>query len=535
MELGVRNLGVIQQASLALGTAMTAVTGETGAGKTMLVEAIQLLLGGRADPSRIRLGQDSAEVEGLFVDGDEEMVVRRVIRRDGPSRSYVNGRLTTATEVAELLGRHVEVHGQHSQQRLMSVGGQRSALDAFAGIDLAELHALEDERRDLVQQQTSLGGDERSRLREMDVLRFQIKEIEAAAIDDPLEDDRLEAEESTLGDALAHRKAGESAVGLLGDEGGAVDQLRAAWAAVADRVPFDSATARLRALTAELDDAVAELRGTTEAIEPDPERLAAIQNRRAELAALRRKYGDTLAHVGETYAELSDRLASLEGFEEKARLLGDRLDALDAALTAERQRIGSARRAAAPKLAELVTARFPDMAMASASLEIEVEEADPGDGVAFLLRANRGGPAVPVAKSASGGEISRVMLALRLVLSDGPPTLLFDEVDAGIGGGTGLQVGRALAAVARRHQVLVVTHLAQVAAFADVQLVVDKASEGDRTVTTVRPVIDEARTGELARMLSGMADSESGLAHAADVMARAGELRSGLEDDTSVT
>jgi DNA repair protein RecN (Recombination protein N) len=524
-ELRVQDLGVITELSLVLGPGMTALTGETGAGKTLLVEAIDLLVGGRADAALVRPGTREAVVEGRFdVDG-RELVLARVIPNDGRSRAYVDGRLATAAALAEEGVRLVDLHGQHAHQSLLGLAAQRGALDRYGGVDLSPLLEARRRGRELEAAIASLGGDVRARAREIDLLRFQVDDLARAAITGPDEDEQLQLEEAVLADAAAHRDAAARAVAAIGDDEGVLDSLRSAIAGLQARAPFAAHAARLQAVATDLDDVVAELRTAGEAIEEDPERLVAVGERRALLRELRRKYGDDLSDVLAFHVEAAERLTELEGYEGRA-----------AHLERERQRaateehdaaaaVGAARRRAAPKLAAAVATQLRQLAMPKARVEVEVGDVDPGEDVAFLLGANPGEPALPLAKVASGGELARAMLALRLVLTEAPDTLVFDEVDAGVGGEAALAVGRALGELGRRHQVLVVTHLPQVAAFADAQVAVSKRTAGGRTTAAAALVEGEARVRELSRMLSGMRESPSARHHAEELLAAAADQR----------
>src|SRR6266511_2527134 len=487
-ELHVADLGIVSDLTLVVGPGLTAITGETGTGKTLLVEALELLVGGRADTTLVRDGASEARVEGRFVDQDTstEIVLARVVPLDGRSRAYVDGRLAAVGELAEVGARLVDLHGQHAHQSLLAQAMQRGALDRFVGppaIDsLVEHRAGRAEIRHLDAELAALGGDDRSRARELDLLRFQIGEIEAAGLDDAGEDVALEAEEALLSDALAHREA--LAASYRAVEGPALDT-----------------------------------------VEDDPQRLEQLRARRQLLRELTRKYGETLADVRAYAAEARQRLAELESYETRAAELQDereaaRTRAADAAATLSRARL-----AGAGALAEAVTPHLQELAMPAAAFQVVVEPAEPSDDgadrVTFLLSANPGEPPRPLSKVASGGELSRAMLAARVVLSEAPPTLVFDEVDAGIGGEAGAAVGRLLADLADTHQVLVVTHLAQVAAFADAQVVVEKQEEAGRTVTIAQTVTGEDRVNELSRMLAGVGESEHARSHAAELLERA--------------
>jgi DNA repair protein RecN (Recombination protein N) len=523
VELVVKNLGVIADLRLLLGRGMTALTGETGAGKTMLVEALELLVGGKADAALVRPGTDEATIEGRFVIDDDELVLARIVPAVGRSRAYVNGRLAPASALAEWGTRLVDLHGQHEHQSLLSPSVQRAALDHFGAIDLT---GLTDARRELVRIEAllaELGGDERSRARELDLVRFQVSELDAAALSGPDEDAMLSAEEDELANAQAHQEAAAAAVDALAGDDGAIDALGAALTALTGRAPFSALEERLRNTAAELTDAASELRALGERIDDDPERLAAVGDRRHLLADLRRKYGETLAEVMTFADEVRQRLVELETHDVRAAELDRERTAAQAAIAVEAANVATARRAAAPRMAEEVQTHLVTLAMANASVGMTVGDVDPGDDVAFLLAANPGSPQLPLAKVASGGELARAMLALRLVLlgtrdDTGPPTLVFDEVDAGIGGQAATAVGRALSTLAVDRQVLVVTHLPQVAAFADTQIAVTKLDDGTTTTATAIVLQDDNRVIEISRMLSGSPDSDTAREHAAELL-----------------
>ena len=520
VELAVRDLGVIAELRLLLGPGMTAVTGETGAGKTMVVDAIELLVGGRSDPALVRTGADEAWVEGRFLDGDREVVVARAIPRNGRSRAYVDGRLATAQVMAELGVELVDLHGQHAHQSLLAQAAQRDALDTFAGVDLGPLTEARRKVASLVGELGRMGGDERERARELDLVRYQVSEIEAAGITGPDEDEELGTEEDLLADATAHREAAAMALEALSGEGAASDALGTAVSALSGRSPFAAHEERLRAVAAELTDAAAELRLAAEEVEEDPERLAVVRERRQLLHDLRRKYGDTLAEVVVEGERLSQRLAELEDHDRRAAELDGLLEAARAEEREAAAVVGKARREAASPLAERVREHLAELAMRNARVEVQVSDDDPGDDVEILLAANPGTPALPLAKVASGGELARIMLALRLVLTSAPPTLVFDEVDAGVGGQAAVAVGRALARLAGEHQVFVVTHLPQVAAYADAQVRVAKRSDEASTVSSATVLDDGERVIELSRMLSGQ-PSAAAREHAIEMLTTA--------------
>lgn len=517
-ELRIENLGVIENLEIVFTNGLTALTGETGAGKTMLVEAISLLVGGRADASIVRPGAQEARVEGRFVDSDGEVVLARVIPLDGRSRAYVNGRLATVGNLAEHGSSLVDLHGQHAHQSLLSGSAQRAALDVYADVDLTELRGARAKLTEIDANLAAIGGDERARAREIDLLSFQVEEISGANLSDANEDEFLEREEDLLADAVAHREALWQSVALITDEGGSGDGLAQAISALGHRDALSELATRLRALAQELNDVASDLRSKAESTEEDPERLEQLRKRRQLLVDLRRKYGETLADVISYGHEVAARLADLQGFEQRASELDAERQAALVELAKVEKAVGTKRRAAAPKLASAVETHLKTLAMNNASLAITVGQ-DPGDEVVVLLSANPGSPMLPLTKVASGGELARTMLALRLVLTQAPGTLVFDEVDAGIGGTAAVAVANALADLGQRHQVLVVTHLAQVAAAAQTQVNVTKTVRAKQTFATASALDGENRVEEIARMLSGGVAQESASEHARDLLA----------------
>ncbi|MGM0818817.1 MAG: DNA repair protein RecN [Actinomycetota bacterium] len=543
-ELHIRDVGVIADVTVELDDGLNVLTGETGAGKTMVVAALELLLGARADTDQVRAGAERALVEGRlsppppaaegWVDPDEtELVVSREVG-GARSRARLGGRLAPASALAEVLGEVVEVHGQSDAQRLSAPGVQRELLDRSGGAPLAEAkaaygeayhrwRAADAELRELVE-------GERDRAREIDRLRFELDEIDAVA-PEAGEEEALDAELARLEHAETLSEAARGAAAALTDDGGARDALGAAVATLRGRAgidgELDALAERLDGLAAEVQDAGFELASYAEAVELDPARLEALRERRAALAGLCRKYGPDAEGVAAYAEEARARLAALEGGDARSAALAEEVDVLLGARDEAAERLRAARIEAGGRLAEAVGGHLADLAMADATMSVEVAATEPAvhgaDRVTFLLAANAGSPPLPLAKAASGGERSRVALAVRLALADADatPVLVFDEVDAGVGGATALAVGEKLARLARGRQVLCVTHLAQLAAHADCHLVVDKRAEGERTEATVRRVGERERVTELSRMLSGDPDSAAAGTHAAELLASA--------------
>lgn len=530
LELAATNLGVIERLSLVFGSGMTAITGETGAGKTLVLNALELLMGGRADATRVGPHGDEAVVEGRFLHHGDELVLQRVVPREGRSRAYVNGRLATAATLAEHGSQMVELHGQNGHTVLTTVKAQRSALDLYGGVDLAPLVEARLAERSLIERRNDLGGDQRERFRELELARFQVEDIDHVAIASPAEDDELRAEEVLLAGATTHRESVEKAVGLLGADGPADAAVAEALVALEGAEPLEALADRVRGLAVELNDVATDARAAAETMESDPQRLEQVQDRRRRLTELRRKYGETLAEVSAYRERTADRLVELEDHD---RLAGEIetlvAEARECTKTVELA-VGNARRSAAPGLANELTGRVRELALPNALVECAVggDPEGPGDEVDFRVSMNPGTAPESLARIASGGELARTMLALRLVLSAEPATMVFDEVDAGIGGEAAQVVGEALARLGEKRQVVVVTHLAQVAAFADHQVTVIKQDDGEMVSVDASSLDEAARVVELSRMLSGSPDSDVAREHAAELLAAANAAKAVL-------
>ncbi len=536
LELRVRNLGVIDDVTVSFRGGTTALTGETGAGKTLLVEAIGLLLGGRADPAVVRAGAEEAIVEGRFagppgtgdigegIGGDgtdgEEILLARSVVRGGRSKAWIDGRMASIGALSEAASGLIELHGQHQHRSLVHTDAQRAALDAFGDIDLSTLESARLQVRRLGDESADLGGDARQRAREADLLRYQLDEIDAAAIEDEGEDGRLEVEEDRLAAASSYRNAAAEALASLSgmEDASALDRLAEATRVLAGRAPLAAFESRLRSAMADVSDLSTDLRSVVETWEDDPERLEEVRSRRQLLHELERKYGADLGEVLAFAAGARRRLAGIELQERRAVVLDAEMADARAVLAAAEVEVASARRGAAPRMAGQIQAALRELAMPSARFSITVDGDGPADRVSFLLGANAGEPLQPLAKAASGGELARTMLAIRLAITDSQGVMVFDEVDAGVGGAAATAVGSALADLGRHAQVLVVTHLAQVAAQADQQVEVRKSEHSGRTRTEVEVLDTDGRVVELSRMLSGSPDSASARRHARELL-----------------
>ncbi|MBB2922191.1 DNA repair protein RecN [Cellulomonas cellasea] len=572
-EIRIENLGVIGRAHVTLGRGLTVLTGETGAGKTMVLTGLSLLLGGKADPAVVRTGQRGASVEGRIVEPEGSVVLRRaedagaeadddgtlVVLRTvgaatpespGRSRAFLGGRSVPQGVLADLADALVTVHGQADQARLRSPSRQRAALDAFAGPEhaatLERYREAWNARQAVAAELTELVERSQDRTREAELLRLGLSEVERIH-PQPGEDVDLAAEVERLSHAEDLRSAASGAhTALVGEDDATADGSASAVIDHARRLlenvgEHDATLAALATRVAEagylIADAAADLSSYVQDLQADPARLETAQRRRAELGTLTRSYGADVAEVL-AWADVSGRrLLELEGGDDRVAELEAERDALDARLAELGEQLTQARRKAAGVLADAVSDELTGLAMAGARLVVDVAAAaEPGphglDAIEMLLVPHAGAPARPLGKGASGGELSRVMLAIEVALATSPGsgahrpgTFVFDEVDAGVGGKAAVEVGRRLAALARDSQVLVVTHLAQVAAFADQHLVVTKShADGVDVVTEsdVRSVTGTDRVRELARMLSGQEDSEVARSHAAELLELSG-------------
>jgi DNA repair protein RecN (Recombination protein N) len=557
-ELRIQGLGVIDDAVLELHPGLNVVTGETGAGKTMVVTGLGLLLGARADAGLVRAGSGSAVVEGVVdvasdhpaavraaeagADVTDGLVLVRSVSAEGRSRAHVGGR-TAPVGVLSEIGEHlVAVHGQADQWRLRQSDQHRAVLDQFGG---APLHRavqrytdVYDAHQAAAAELASLREQARDRAREIEVLQHgleQLEQVDPQSGEDAdlrVEDERLGHAEGLRGAAsLAHDHLAGAEEYAVEPAPSAVERIAAARQALLGEVDHDPALRELDRRLADLGylaaDLAADLSGYLTDVEVDPARMAWVQQRRADLTALTRKYGETIDDVLEWGRTSAQRLDTLMGSDSRIEALEPEVARLTRERTDAARSLTKARAAAAKRLAAAVTGELAHLAMGQATVDVAVSPRTAGlarhggDDVEILLAANPGSPARTVAKAASGGELSRVMLALEVVTGAAGgsdiPTFVFDEVDAGVGGAAALDVGARLAALAQHAQVVVVTHLPQVAAYADRHLVVRKSSDGHITSSGVHALDGDERLRELARMMAGV-DTGTALDHARELV-----------------
>jgi DNA repair protein RecN (Recombination protein N) len=567
-ELTIRNVAVIEELTVTLVPGLNVLTGETGAGKSILIDALQLVLGARGSESLLRSGAEEAaveaafdagpgsramellEAEGIAVEPGEPIVLRRQLFRDGRTKAYAGGRLTSVATLRALGECLVDIHGQHPGQLLLDPRRHRELLDGYAGA--AEEARAYRERygawQALRREREALLSAERERAQRQDLLEFQRREIEAARLTIG-EEEALVAEDAILSNHERLFAAVEQAYVMLEESDEALlARLSAAAARVREASGIDQ---RLREVLEALETGAVHLREAARGlrdyrarIEFDPERLEAIQTRLHEIGKLKRKYGATVGEVLEHLTRVRADLAALERSETRLGELEQMLTTAQQDLAGRAERLSAARRRAAPKLQEAILAEIHELGMAKATFEVAVRSAAAGeealgphgmDEVEFLISPNPGEPLKPLHKIASGGELSRTMLAIRVILAaaDQTPSLIFDEVDAGIGGNTAEIVGRKLTAVSRQRQVLCVTHLPQIACFADHHVVLSKRSLRDRTQTTAQILPTAERARELARMLGGLSRSETPVQHATELLEAANRLKKRMKGKQS--
>ncbi|WP_380168507.1 DNA repair protein RecN [Jannaschia sp. R86511] len=557
-ELRIRDLGVIADATLPLHPGLNVLTGETGAGKTMVVTALGLLLGVRADPALVRAGARAATVDGLLrvpVDGeaarlaleaggeldDDALLLARSVPADGRARAWAGGRSVPVSVLGSVTEQEVTVHGQSDQLRLRSTTHQRALLDGYAGAGhgrlLASYRTAWGEHRRLAAELAQVDARARERAQEAQMLRLALADYDRVQ-PVPGEADELNEEWERLAHADELQRAGHEALAAVAgdDEGttpGAQGLLAAARNALEAVREHDPRAAELADRVAELTylttDLGTDLAGYASGVDADPARLADVDARRNDLAPLLRSHGD-LEQAAVWAKQARTRLDELDddGLPQRLR---QQVEQARAEVTGLAGRLHTSRREAADRLAAAVTTELGQLALGRARLQVEVRPGEPGpdgaDDVEFLLASHSGAEARPLARSASGGELSRVMLAVEVVTTAAEPvgTYVFDEVDSGVGGEAAVEIGRRLARLADGGQVVVVTHLPQVAAFADHHLVVTKADDGTGTVSDVAAVQGAERVQEIARMLAGLGTSTTAAAHAEELLATAAQMR----------
>jgi DNA repair protein RecN (Recombination protein N) len=559
-ELRIVNFALIEQLSLQFQSGFTVLTGETGAGKSLLIDAIALLVGGRASTDQIRSGEDEAQIEAAFHlpathpliqrlrlqdiigQNESELILRRVLSRSGRHRVYVNGSLCPLRVLEELGGTLVDIHGQHEQQSLLSTAKQLDALDAFGR--LYELRRRYEQAyqgwKELCMQLEGLKGEVVDRATREDILRFQAQEIEQAGLL-PDEEERLRGQRQRLVHAHRLRELAHGAhVELQGDEQAVLTRLGRIGRALVELgktdPTMDDCERVARESTIQLKDLAGQLRDYAQQLEADPDRQAVVEDRLDLIQRLKKKYGGSVEAVLEMGRRVQEELQLLDTREERIAELATRLDGEARLLRTLAQQLSKKRTDAAKRMTSLVEAELAALKMEQAIFQITVssdesaEEPGPAghDRVEFILSSNQGEPPRPLGRVASGGELSRIMLALKTVLAgmDQVPVLVFDEIDSGVGGAVAAAMGTRLRKLGAFHQVFCITHLPQVASQAEHHLLVEKGLESQRTSTSVRALNGMGREEEIARMLGGLTITKKVRETAAELIAGAKGRRS---------
>jgi len=550
-DLSIRNIAIIDTLHLSFRGGLTMLTGETGAGKSIIIDAVGLIMGGRATSDLIRTGHDEATVEAIFdisglpqirqqleeagLEAGDELLVKRTISRAGKNRIFINGGMATLTLLTDIARRLINIYGQHESQTLLRPENHLVLLDAFAGSTglRQEFGAICGQLHGVQEQLERLDTEEREAARRLDLLAFQSEEIAAASLRGGEEEELEEQRQVLAGAERLGTTSAEAFERLYGGDGAILGQLRRIAASITDLSAIDHslspvATA-LEGAYLQLEDAAITLRDYASRIEADPEALQQADDRLDRIGRLKKKYGATVEAILACQQEIDAELERLRGRDQDRA----QLEAEQERLTREVARLGAdltgRRTKAAPALKRALETEAHQVAMKHAVFEISLEPlAEPRttgfERVEFLFSPNPGEPPRPLARIASGGELSRLMLAVKQVLPESDvPTLVFDEVDSGIGGATSELVGRKLKNVASRQQVLCITHLPQVAVFADQHLRVEKRVADGRTATGVELLAEAERTREVARMLAGATITDSALSHAAEMLAAASQ------------
>jgi DNA repair protein RecN (Recombination protein N) len=552
-ELHITNFALIDELGVEFGPGLNVLTGETGAGKSIIIDALGLALGMRGEAEQIRTEADGATVEAAFDHGDEEtrglladsgiecpsdefLLVRRVLLREGKSKAYLNGRLSSSTWLRSLGELLVDVHGQHQGVALTQPSRQRLLLDAYAGLtgDVAAFRRLYNRQQTLRADLDAIRAGERQTVQRLDQLRYQRDEIAAAHLVEG-EEEELIRERSILTHAeRLHAAAHLGYESLYGEQGSVAGRLTTIVSKLREAQGIDPRLQEVvdacETAVASVEDAAAQLRDYREGVAFDPERLEQVEGRLHEIGKLKRKYGGSIAEILESAKTAEEEWERLAGAEERGQEAARELATLETALGRQAADLTARRQAAAERLAAAVHAQLRELRMEKATVAVRVRprsesaemgiEANGADEVEFLLAPNPGEELKPLGRIASGGELSRVMLAIKTILAatDRIPTLIFDEVDVGIGGGMAAVVGQKLWAIAKERQVLSITHLPQIAALADRHLSIVKRTDGTRTDVAVRVLDGEERVREIARMLGATERSDTPLHHAREIL-----------------
>jgi DNA repair protein RecN (Recombination protein N) len=549
-ELRIKNLAIIGDLAVGFGEGMNVLTGETGAGKSIIVDALGLALGDRAQSDIIRSGESEGSVQAYFepgsdfslpdigIDTSEGLVLRRVLQSSGKSRAYINDTLVTLQTLSETGKSLVDIHSQHEHQSLLKQEKQRLMIDSYGRHheQLGKIALLFSEVQSLKKALLELKTKNIERAHRLDLLRYQISEIDSAALNSG-EEESLAEEKNILANLARLRELIETSYALLySSDNACTEQVSRVLSSLREMHAIDPGIEdTLRTVESALpliEDAAISLRGYRERYEMDPERLEAVEERLELIRKIKKKYGSDIEAVLKYCANARQELDSIESTDKRLASIEDELDRKEKELSRAAELLSEKRKKTAKKIEFLIVSNLEDLAFGTPQFSIEIRQEKNDDGrfiinshgmdhIEFLFSANPGEPLKPLSKIISGGELSRVMLALKSILAevDSLPVLIFDEVDAGIGGRTAESVGRKLRAISGKHQLICITHLPQIASLGDRHLKIEKKNDGKKVTVAIREVSDRDRLDEIARMLSGTA-TETSLKHAEELMGR---------------
>ncbi len=544
-ELRIKNFAIVDELSVSFERGLNVITGETGAGKSVIVNVLELLLGGRASTDYIRADREEAYLEAAFefdspvnfdnigIPPSDTVIIRRVISRTGRTRAYINDSPVTLNTLSSVGAMFVDIHGQHEHQSLLSTATQRAIVDAFGRLhqDVAEVAKLYNQYQEIVERLEEIQTRARERAQRIDLLEYQIREIEAAELREGEKEELIE-ERAILANVTNLRHLSESAALLLKEgEASVLENLARAIDSLSEMSRYDSSTEEvlklLKDAEAILEDATFTLRDIKEKYDVDPARLDEVERRLDLIERLEKKYGEGVEGILRYREEAEKELEELKGLEDSVEDLRKERETVYNQLTELAERLSRDRRKTGKVIQERMTKILKELAFNKPVFKVNITDAELSstgkDHVEFLFSANPGMPPKPLGKIASGGELSRVMLALKSIFAeiDSIPVLVFDEVDAGVGGKTADYVGKTIKEIAAKHQVICITHLPQIAARADYHLTVSKTVKDDKTEVVVNALEMDDRKAEIARMLSGSV-TEASLRHAVELLQRCG-------------
>lgn len=537
--LDIQNIALIEQLNIEINEGMTVLTGETGAGKSIIIDAVNQLLGARTNKTLVRYGTEKARVQGLFsvnsdvcallaelgIDAEDEVVVSREITADGKSVCRINGTLVPQNVLRDIGAYLINIHGQHDNQALLTPSRHIDFLDSYAKTDLSAFSELYDKRKEILGKLDVLTKSEQERIGRIDLLRYQVEELTAAKLRVG-EEEELSEDKKIIENAEKIAAAVGEAYNALYEENSAYDSISVAASALSRisgiDATLDEITSKISDLLYVIEDCVHELKGYADGVEYDENALNEIEERLDLITKLRRKYGGS-EEAALSYMENAEaELLQLENADEAVSELSEELSKIDTQMKAAAERLTKLRTKAASKLQSEIEAALAELSMPKVKFEIMLTpcEYNPkgADSVEFMISPNVGEPLKPLAQIASGGELSRVMLAVKSIVADGVDTLIFDEIDTGVSGSAAQKIAKKLSALSKGKQVICVSHQPQLAAAADNHCMIKKREDGERTVTELRLLSAEERITELARIIDGDNITETAINHAKEML-----------------